>query len=132
MRNTRLTEVDKKTENTDTTDKGEISQSRDIMQDIASIQNTLANYLWPIDGQGLNLDDLTLEIRARDGMNEKLEKVQVQTVVADNSISMLQEKNRNMERKREMSRLCDYVIRLEYCVNVQRDQIISKGNNSLK
>lgn len=50
--NTRLTGVDKETENADTTDKGEISQSRDILQDIASIQNTLANYLLRLDGQG--------------------------------------------------------------------------------
>lgn len=26
--------------------------------------------------------------------------------------------------KREISRLCDYGIRLVYCVNVQRDQIL--------
>lgn len=121
-RNTRLTEVDKETENFDTSDKGEISQSRDIMQGIASIQNTLANFLLRLDGQGKHLDDLTQEIRARDGITERLEKVQDQTVETENLISELQEKNKKMER--EMSRLRDYVIRLEYCVNVQRDQII--------
>lgn len=119
-RKTRLAEVDKETENIDTSDKGEISQSRDIMQGIASIQNTLANFLLRLDDQGKHLDDLTQEIRARDEINERLEKVQDQTVEAENLISELQEKNRKMER--EISRLHIYVIRLEYCVNVQRDQ----------
>lgn len=69
-RNTRLTEVDKETENFDTSDKGEISQSRDIMQGIASIQNTLANFLLRLDGQGKHLDDLTQEIRARESLRD--------------------------------------------------------------
>lgn len=59
----------KKTENADNSDKGEISQSWDIMQGIASIQNTYANILVCVDGQGKHLDDLTLEIRARVGIN---------------------------------------------------------------
>lgn len=99
-RNTRLTEVDKETENFDTSDKGEISQSRDIMQGIASIQNTLTNFLYRLDGQGKHLDDLTQEIRARDGITERLEKVQDQTVETENLISELQEKNKKMERER--------------------------------
>lgn len=98
-RNTRLTEVDKETENVDTSDKGEISQSRYIMQGIASIQNTLANFLLRLDGQGKHLDDLTQEIGARDGINERLKKVQDQTVETENLISELREKKRKMERE---------------------------------
>lgn len=82
------------------------------MQGIESLQNTLANFLLRLDGQGKHLDDLTQEIRARDGINERLEKVLDQTVETENLISELQEKNRKMER--EMNRLRDYLIRLEY------------------
>lgn len=107
-RNAKQREVEKETESTDTTEKGETFQNRDIMQGIASIQNTLANFLLRLDGQGKHLDDLTQEIRARDGINERLEKVQDQAIETENSISELQEKKqKNGERNEPLTRLCD-------------------------
>lgn len=53
----------KKPENADNSDKGEISQSWDIMQGIASIQNTLAVFLLRLVDQGKHHDDpRTLQI----------------------------------------------------------------------
>lgn len=135
-RNTRLTDVDKETENVDTSDKGEISQSRYIMQGIASIQKTLANFLLRSDGQGKHLDDLTQEIRARDGINERLKKVQDQTVETENLISELREKKRKMERERRpLTRLFNTLRVLCKCSkksnNRSEDKVYGKQCNCL-
>ena len=45
-------------------------------------------------------------------------------------ITDLQDKQKNMER--EISRLRDFVIRLEFCVNVQKDQIVDLKSKSME
>ena len=101
---------------------------RDIMQGINSIQNTLANFMMRLDGQGRELDILTKEVRSKNGLNERLESVQEQANDTLYSISELLDKQKNMER--EMKRLRDYVIRLEFQVNTQNKQIIELKGHS--
>ena len=69
---------------------------RDIMQGINSIQNTLANFMMRLDGQGRDLDDLTKEVRKRNGINERLENVQEQANDTLYTISELQDRQKNM------------------------------------
>ena len=103
---------------------------RDIMQGINSIQNTLANFMMRLDGQGRELDILTKELRSKNGINERLESVQEQANDTLFSISELLDKQKNMER--EMKRLRDYVIRLEFQVNTQNKQIIDLKAKSME
>ena len=103
---------------------------RDIMQGINSIQNTLANFMMRLDGQGRELDILTKELRSKNGINERLESVQEQANDTLFSISELLDKQKNMER--EMKRLRDYVIRLEFQVNTQNKQIIELKAKSME
>ena len=95
---------------------------RDIMQGITSIQNTLANFMMRLNGQGRDLDILTKEVKSKNGINDRLESVQEQANDTLYSISEMLEKQKNMEW--EMKRLRDYVIRLEFQVNTQNNQII--------
>lgn len=46
-------------------------QMRDVMQEISNIQNTLANLLLRIDGQGRQLDAVTNEISGKHGIEER-------------------------------------------------------------
>ena len=48
------------------------------MQGINSIQNTLANFMMRLNGQGRDLEVLTKEVRSKNGINERLENVQEQ------------------------------------------------------
>ncbi|XP_055999688.1 uncharacterized protein LOC130047930 [Ostrea edulis] len=103
---------------------------RDIMQCINSIQNTLANFTMRLDEQGRDLDDLTKEVRKKNGIDERLENVQEQANDTLYTISELQDRQKNMER--EMKRLRDYVIRLEFQVKTQNNQIIELKAKSME
>ena len=76
-------------------------QFRDIMNGIANIQNTLANFMLRLDGQGLHIDELTKEIRAKNGKNGGLENVQEQTYDTLYRITEVQEKQTNKKQKQK-------------------------------
>ncbi|XP_062599013.1 protein IMPACT-like [Saccostrea cucullata] len=122
-----LDDMDTNTINTSTSDE-EISkecenfQMRDVMHGITNIQNTLANLLLRIDGQGRHLDEVTKDIRGKHGIQERLENVQEQANDTIYITTELQEKQKKMER--ELSRMKDYIVRLEYCVKIQSEQIL--------
>ncbi|XP_061180836.1 uncharacterized protein LOC133189495 [Saccostrea echinata] len=106
------------------TSDGEISEKtgdfhmRDVMHGINNIQNTLANLLLRIDGQGRHLDEVTKDIRGKHGIQERLESVQEQANDTIYITTELHEKQKKMER--ELSRMKDYIVRLEYCVKTQK------------
>ena len=105
-------------------------QIRDIMNGIANIQNTLANFMLRLDGQGLHIDELTKEIRAKNGINDRLENVQEQANDTLYIITEVQEKQKKMER--EITRLKDYVVRLESQVNSHNSQILELRTKSME
>ena len=46
------------------------------MNGIANIQNAPANFMLRLDSQDPHIDELTKEIRAKNGINDRLENVQ--------------------------------------------------------
>lgn len=88
--------VDRQSSNEEKTgeNKMENFQMRDVMQGISNIQNTLANLLLRIDGQGQKLDAVTNEISGRHGIEERLENVQHQANDTMYIINDLQEKQK--------------------------------------
>ncbi|XP_062577782.1 protein IMPACT homolog [Saccostrea cucullata] len=110
--------------------KTEGFQLREIMQGISSIQTTLANFMLRLDGQGKHLDDITKEIRAKNGIQERLENVQEQANDTIYLVTELQDNQKKMER--ELNRLRDYVVKLEYRVNTQNNQIIDLKSRSME
>ena len=113
-----------------TTQKVEDFQIRDIMQGISSIQTTLANFMLRLDGQSKHLDEITKEIRSKNGIQERLENVQEQANDTIYLVSELQDNQKKMER--EVNRLRDYVIRLEFRVNTQNSQIVDLQSKSME
>ncbi|XP_062569456.1 uncharacterized protein LOC134231515 [Saccostrea cucullata] len=100
------------------------------MQGISSIQTTLANFMLRLDGQSKHLDDITKEIRAKNGIQERLENVQEQANDTIYLVTELQDNQKKMER--ELNRLKDYVVKLEYRVNTQNSQIIDLKSRSME
>ncbi|XP_052693143.1 protein IMPACT homolog [Crassostrea angulata] len=121
--------VDRQSSNEEKTgeNKMENFQMRDVMQGISNIQNTLANLLLRIDGQGRQLDAVTNEISGKHGIEERLENVQHQANDTMYIINDLQKKT-----ERELSRMKDYVVRLEYCIKTQNDQITELKARSME
>ncbi|XP_061178529.1 protein IMPACT homolog [Saccostrea echinata] len=118
------------------TSDGEISEKtgdfhmRDVMHGINNIQNTLANLLLRIDGQGRHLDEVTKDIRGKHGIQERLESVQEQANDTIYITTELHEKQKKMER--ELSRMKDYIVRLEYCVKTQSEQILELKTRAME
>ncbi|XP_062588958.1 uncharacterized protein LOC134250618, partial [Saccostrea cucullata] len=110
--------------------KTEGFQLREIMQGISSIQTTLANFMLRLDGQGKHLDDITKEIRAKNGIQERLENVQEQANDTIYLVTELQNNQKKMER--ELNRLRDYVVKLECRVNTQNSKIIDLKSRSME
>lgn len=49
-----------------------IFKIRDIMNGIANIQHTLANFILRLESQGQRIDEITKEIRSKDVINDRL------------------------------------------------------------
>lgn len=105
-------------------------QLNEIMSGISNIQNTLANFMLRLDSQGRQMDELAKEVQGRDGIQERLELVQEQ---ANDTVYSVTEINNSQEiMSREISRLKDYVIKLEFRVNVQEKQILELKSRSME
>lgn len=93
--------VDRQPSNEEKTgeNKMENFQMRDVMQGISKIQNTLANLLLRIDGQGRQLDAVTNEISGKHGIEERLENVQHQANDTMYIINDLQEKQKKKRKE---------------------------------
>lgn len=114
--------MESKTDTFSPKDKIEAFQIRDIFQGITSTQNALVGLMLRMDAQGRHLDELTNVIRGKHVMQEQLELVQEQ---ANNTVYTVTELGSNQEKMlRELSRLRDYVIKLEFRVNSQEKQIL--------
>lgn len=81
-----------------------------------------------LNGQGRHIDDLTKKVRSKNVINERLENVQEKANDTICLITDLQWKQKKMEH--EISWLRDYVIRLEFCENVHKDQIVDLKSKS--
>ncbi|XP_061194046.1 protein IMPACT homolog [Saccostrea echinata] len=99
------------------------------MHGINNIQNILANLLLRIDGQGRHLDEVTKDIRGKHGIQERIESVQEQ---ANDTIYITTELHEKQKMERELSRMRDYIARLEYCVKIQSEQILELKTKAME
>lgn len=76
------------------------------------------------------MDELAKEVQGRDGIQERLELVQEQA--NDTVYSVTEINNSQKIMSREISRLKDYVIKLEFRVNVQEKQILELKSRSME
>ena len=72
-----------------------------IMNGIANIQNTLANFMLHLDGQDLHIDKLTKEMRTKNGINDRLENVQEQSNDTLYIITEVQEKQKKQNKTKK-------------------------------
>ena len=83
-----------------------------------------------LDTQGRQIDDLTKEVNGKHGMQEQVELVQEQ---ANDTMYNVTKFGSNQEKMlREISRLRDYVVKLEFSINVQEKQILDLKAHSLE
>lgn len=90
-------------------------QIEDIMNGIANIQNTLANFMLRLDSQGRHINEITKEIRSKDGINDRLEFAQEQANDTSYTITEVQQKQKkngtrdgNVKRRRS-TRIRSYI-----------------------
>lgn len=69
-------------------------QISNIMNGIASIQNTLASFMLRLDSQGRHIDEIKKEIRSKDRIYDRLEFVQEQTNDILYTITEVQQKQK--------------------------------------
>lgn len=108
------------TSSTEDQEHNNLSQTanmRDILHGISNIQHTLANFMIRLDTQGNHMEELTKEIRGRNGIQVRLEEVSEQA--NDTIYSVTELKTSQDKMAREISMLKDYVIKLEFKVKTQ-------------
>lgn len=80
---------------------------REILHGISNIQHTLANFMIRLDLQGNHMEELTEEIRGRNGIQVRLEEVSEQANDTIYSVTELKASQDKMERDQHPKRLCD-------------------------
>ena len=111
-------------------EKLESFQIKELLQGITNIQNTLGNFMIRLDTQGRQIDDLTKEVKGKHGTQEQVELVQEQ---ANDTMYTVTELGSNQEKMlREISRLREYVVKLEFRIYVQEKQILDLKAHSLE
>ena len=83
-----------------------------------------------LDTQGRQIDDLTKEVKGKHGMQEQVELVQEQAYDTMYTVPELGSSQEKMLR--EISWLRDYVVKLEFRINVQEKQILDLKAHSLE
>lgn len=129
----RMLESTSSTFSTEDQDRSNLSQTanmREILHGISNIQHTLANLMIRLDTQRNHMEELTKEIRGRNGIQVRLEEVSEQANDKIYSVTELKASQDNMAR--EISMLKDYVIKLEFKVKTQEHQILDLNTRSME
>ena len=102
-----------------------------IMNGIANIQNILANIMLRLDGKDLHIDDLTKEIRAKKRYKwwtRKCARADKWYIIHNYWGARKSKKQKTKRWRGKLTRLKDFIVRLESQVNSHNFRLKSKNN----